>query len=208
MGYQRPAKVALLALGAVAMAAAVLFLSGSGASAVTDSDSDGVPDAQDNCPTIPNPDQTDTDADGLGDPCDPQPKHDVSLTCDVLLGPAAVNLSDTNGRIGWLVCEATNNEPYDARVTVTSSLSTPPEGCTQTNLRFLLPQETFILLGDQQRYLVERIRLECHSPASVQVYDLAIEKCLSHEPLNDAGTEHDLTNNCDTIHKPVVIELP
>ena len=37
----------------------------------TDGDHDGVPDASDNCPTVPNGDQTDTDGDGLGDTCDP-----------------------------------------------------------------------------------------------------------------------------------------
>jgi hypothetical protein len=35
-----------------------------------DSDGDGIPDACDNCPWIPNGDQTDTDGDGIGDACD------------------------------------------------------------------------------------------------------------------------------------------
>ena len=36
-----------------------------------DSDGDGVCDAQDNCPGVSNPDQSDLDGDGLGDACDP-----------------------------------------------------------------------------------------------------------------------------------------
>jgi hypothetical protein len=35
-----------------------------------DSDGDGIPDDLDNCPAIPNPDQTDTDGDGKGDVCE------------------------------------------------------------------------------------------------------------------------------------------
>lgn len=37
-------------------------------------DGDGVPDARDNCPTIANQDQTDTNHDGMGDACDPHTK--------------------------------------------------------------------------------------------------------------------------------------
>jgi len=41
-----------------------------------DTDGDGVVDAQDNCPAVSNPDQVDTDIDGLGDACDPDDDND------------------------------------------------------------------------------------------------------------------------------------
>ncbi|MBX3071621.1 MAG: hypothetical protein KF883_14040 [Thermomicrobiales bacterium] len=41
--------------------------------AALDSDDDGIDDANDNCPTVANPDQLDTDQDGLGDLCDDTP---------------------------------------------------------------------------------------------------------------------------------------
>jgi len=40
---------------------------------ILDVDADGVPDANDNCPTVPNSDQADSDGDGRGDACDSTP---------------------------------------------------------------------------------------------------------------------------------------
>jgi hypothetical protein len=36
-------------------------------------DLDSLLDAPDNCPNVPNEDQTDSDSDGLGNDCDPTP---------------------------------------------------------------------------------------------------------------------------------------
>ena len=35
-----------------------------------DSEGDGVPDSEDCCPTVPNPDQEDSDGDGVGNACE------------------------------------------------------------------------------------------------------------------------------------------
>jgi hypothetical protein len=45
----------------------------------TDDDGDGIPDTADNCPTVPNDDQTDTDGDGQGNACDADDDNDGVL---------------------------------------------------------------------------------------------------------------------------------
>ena len=64
-----------------------------------DSDEDGVPDAADNCPNDANPDQADTDMNGIGDACDPLDSDgdgvsDGSDNCPFVYNP---DQADSNG---------------------------------------------------------------------------------------------------------------
>ena len=50
-----------------------------GVQCVVDTDGDGVEESRDNCPTVANPDQRDTDGDGIGDACDKDIDNDGVL---------------------------------------------------------------------------------------------------------------------------------
>ena len=65
----------------------------------SDQDADGIDDDVDNCPEIPNPDQIDTDGDGIGDACAPVDSDDDGVFDGVDNCPAVANFSqrDTDG---------------------------------------------------------------------------------------------------------------
>ena len=59
------------------------------ATAIADSDGDGVPDGDDNCPTVANPDQADDNVDGFGDACVPLNAHvssDATVGANFVIG--------------------------------------------------------------------------------------------------------------------------
>ncbi|TNF25705.1 MAG: hypothetical protein EP329_22620 [Deltaproteobacteria bacterium] len=88
-----------------------------------DLDGDGVDDSVDNCPTVANADQTDTDLDGVGDLCDVVSKATWTATASSWLGQeygaicygAPINAVDC--RTAWLIgtaCAAVGDGTSDA----------------------------------------------------------------------------------------------
>lgn len=76
-----------------------------------DTDGDGVIDAVDNCPSIPNLDQADHDGDGLGDACDPDNDGDgIPNTCDVNSNPGEPDF-DRDGIVDSSSCDTQIGPP-------------------------------------------------------------------------------------------------
>jgi len=85
-----------------------------------DGDGDGVGDFEDDCPAHDNPDQTDADADGMGDPCDPAPVLAPTGDCDGA-GDVADGYADADAD-GW-------GDPCDPQPTRADSYPGAVERC-------------------------------------------------------------------------------
>jgi hypothetical protein len=182
-----------------------------------DTDGDGVDnggppcDGPDNCPDDPNPGQEDADGDGVGDVCDDTPDHDVGVKYIILVGPAAVNLSDTNGRYMWVIAEVGNFSDHDELVSVSMNIAEAvPAGCTRVIALILPGQLTFILLEGEQKIIVWRVRYECHTPAVIQVINQTVTVAIQHLDIDGPGPHNgndtNLANQSKTTTKQVIID--
>ena len=80
-----------------------------------DIDNDGIPNNDDNCPEDHNPDQQDTDDDGIGDVCDTEPTTSSSSTTS--LDPVTSSTSSSSFertypiKVTLKMCSATDSLP-------------------------------------------------------------------------------------------------
>jgi hypothetical protein len=94
----------------------------------------------------------------------------------------------------WAICEIGNPQGYTEGVTISMAVTGTPNGCTQAKQLILPGQETFLLASHEQKWVLYRMRYECHDPATPAVYNLNVKFCADAQPLavdNDGDTKLD-----------------
>ena len=176
---------------------------------------EGLEDAcDDNCQDVYNPDQQDTDDDGQGDACDDTPWHDDTVKSLMVFGPAPINISDTMGRYMWIIAEIGNLTDHDDTVELNLTITPPvPDGCTEDIQQILPGRDQFILMALEQKWVLFRVRYECHDPALPGIYPLDVELCIDHIPVDDLGTtviedgdDLNSANDCQSRTKSLLLE--
>jgi hypothetical protein len=136
--------------------------SGGETTAPDDQDGDGVPDEDDNCPGAPNPDQWDTDEDGVGDACtlqDGSPAHPFLIPGDPLL-PDYQDARDTHDATsdgfdsypGFDTIDESGAEfvylmRIDERMIVGAAIATPEPDGTDVDVHLLARLEPLELIA-------------------------------------------------------------
>ena len=102
-----------------------------------DMDWDDVPDAEDNCPEVPNPDQQDSDGDGEGDACDFIPEDEPNndrANCNSITTAGDQAVGEVNGNHDWYCFEARAGETVLFDIDAQQGDRRPPNTCLDSYL--------------------------------------------------------------------------
>jgi YVTN family beta-propeller protein len=110
-----------------------------GGGGVIDTDGDGIDDSEDNCPSVANADQADSDEDGIGDVCEAPVLSSVSPNTVSRNATASLTLTGQNFQSGMTAAIT----PYPAGVVVQSlTVNTPTSATLSVNVLSTAPVGT------------------------------------------------------------------
>jgi hypothetical protein len=107
----------------------------------------------------------------------------------------------------WIIGEIGNLTDHDDTVELNLTIDTAPAFCDEDIQQILPGRDRFILLADEQKWVLFRVRYECHAGIP-GIYPLDIELCIDHIPELGDGDEYGalLDNNCKSRIKSLLIE--
>jgi len=131
-------------------------------------------------------------------------RHDVTTLSEVLFGPAPITLSDTMGHYMWVLSEVRNLGDHDESVSASLQIAGKPAGCSQ-DVQLILPgQNPFTLLAWWGKWLLWRVRYECHAPAHGGIYPLQVTLCVDHVA-HGGSDDPNTANDCQQRTKSLLI---
>ena len=104
--------------------------------AVADTDGDGIADPLDNCPSVPNPDQVDSDRDGVGDACDLETATTTTTmsSMSTTTAPSTTVTSTSSTSTSTLASTTTSSTSTSSTVAPATSTTTSSTSSTSTTL--------------------------------------------------------------------------